>query len=114
MAASASSPHCKADEHASGTESSLTHAARDLGSFPAGRPVLGNDGIGTIGALMNGDEAEEAFIFGQIDEVSIYDRTLTDDEVKQNNDTTTQASGVVAVDTAGKLALTWGGIKFSR
>jgi len=76
--------------------------------------VLGNDGIGTIGALMNGDEAEEAFIFGQIDEVSIYDRTLTDDEVKQNNDTTTQASGVVAVDTAGKLALTWGGIKLSR
>ena len=76
--------------------------------------VLGNGGIGTIGALMNGDEAEEAFIFGALDEVSIYDRTLSADEVKQNNDTPTQASGVVAVDTAGKLALTWGGIKLSR
>ena len=76
--------------------------------------VLGNGGIGTIGAIMNGDEAEEAFIFGVIDEVSIYDRSLSADEVKQNNDTTTQASGVVAVDTAGKLALTWGGIKLSR
>jgi hypothetical protein len=76
--------------------------------------VLGNGGIGTIGALMNGDEAEEAFIFGVIDEVSVYDRTLSADEVKQNNDTPTQASGVVAVDTAGKLALTWGGIKLSR
>ncbi len=76
--------------------------------------VLGNGGIGTIGAIMNGDEAEEAFIFGVIDEVSIYDRSLSADEVKQNNDTTTQASGVVAVDTAGKLVLTWGGIKLSR
>ena len=63
---------------------------------------------------MNGDEAEEAFIFGVIDEVSIYDRALSADEVKQNNDTPTQASGVVSVDTAGKLALTWGGIKLSR
>ena len=76
--------------------------------------VLGNEGIGTIGTIMNGDEAEEAFIFGVIDEVSIYDRSLSADEVKQNNDTPTQASGVVAVDTAGKLALTWGGIKLSR
>ena len=76
--------------------------------------VLGNEGIGTIGTIMNGDEAEEAFIFGVIDEVSIYDRNLSADEVKQNNDTPTQASGVVAVDTAGKLALTWGGIKLSR
>ena len=76
--------------------------------------VLDNGGIGTIGTIMNGDEAEEAFIFGLIDEVSIYDRTLSADEVKQNNDTPTQASGVVAVDTAGKLALTWRGIKLSR
>ena len=76
--------------------------------------VLDNGGIGTIGTIMNGDEAEEAFIFGVIDEVSIYDRSLSADEVKQNNDTPTQASGVVAVDFAGKLALTWGGIKLSR
>ena len=68
-------------------------------------------GIGKIGALWNGNEDEEAFTFGLIDEVSAYDRTLSADEVKQNHDTDTQAT---AVDSAGKLALTWGGIKLSR
>ena len=62
-------------------------------------------GIGKIGALWNGNEDEEAFTFGLIDEVSVYDRTLSADEVKQNHDTDTQAT---AVDSAGKLALTWG------
>ena len=33
-------------------------------------------GIGKIGALWNGIEDEEAFNFGLIDEVSVYDRTL--------------------------------------
>ena len=73
--------------------------------------VLNNGGIGTIGTIMNGDEAEEAYIFGQIDEISIYDRALSADEVQQNNDAATQASGATAVDSAGKLALTWGAIK---
>jgi len=68
-------------------------------------------GIGKIGALWNGNEDEEAFTFGLIDEVSAYDRTLSADEVKQNHDTDTQAT---AVDSAGKLALVWGGIKLSR
>ena len=36
--------------------------------------VLG--GTGAIGSLMNGDEGDEGFTFGLIDEVSIYDRTL--------------------------------------
>ena len=59
----------------------------------------------------NKNEAEESFSFGFIDEVSVYDRTLSADEVKQNYDTDTQAT---AVESAGKLALTWGGIKLSR
>ena len=46
---------------------------------------------------------------GLIDEVSIYDRTLSADEVEQNF----KAEGL-AVNAAGKLALTWGGIKLSR
>ncbi len=69
--------------------------------------VLG--GTGAIGSLMNGDEGDEGFTFGLIDEVSIYDRTLSADEVKRNF----RAEGL-AVNPAGKLALTWGGIKLSR
>ena len=69
--------------------------------------VLG--GTGAIGSLLNGDEGDEGFTFGLIDEVSIYDRTLSADEVEQNF----KAEGL-AVNAAGKLALTWGGIKLSR
>ena len=69
--------------------------------------VLG--GTGAIGSLLNGDEGDEGFTFGFIDEVSIYDRTLSADEVEQNF----EADGL-AVNAAGKLALTWGGIKLSR
>ena len=66
-------------------------------------------GIGKIGALWNGDEGDEGFTAGLIDEVSIYDRTLSADEVEQNFN-----AGGLAVNAAGKLALTWGGIKLSR
>ncbi|MDE0299599.1 MAG: hypothetical protein OXN17_13285 [Candidatus Poribacteria bacterium] len=68
-------------------------------------------GIGKIGALWIGNEDEKSFSFGVIDEVSTYDRTLSTDEVKQNYDTDAQAT---AVESAGKVALTWGGIKLSR
>ena len=69
--------------------------------------VLG--GTGAIGSIMNGDEGDEGFTGGLIDEVSIYDRTLSADEVEQNFN----AEGL-AVNAAGKVALTWGGIKPSR
>ena len=72
--------------------------------------IVGTTG-GTIGCPFNKNEAEESFSFGFIDEVSVYDRTLSADEVKQNYDTDTQAT---AVESAGKVALTWGGIKLSR
>ena len=46
---------------------------------------------------------------GLIDELRIYDRALSAGEVQQNF-----AVEVTAVTPAGKLALTWGGIKVSR
>ena len=64
---------------------------------------------GTIGVIINGDEGEEAFTAGLIDEVSVYDRTLRADEVEQNFN----AEGM-AVNSAGKAALTWGAIKSSN
>ena len=45
---------------------------------------------------------------GAIDEASIYDRMLDDDEVMQNFEAGALS---LAVKPAGKLALTWGGIK---
>ena len=45
---------------------------------------------------------------GVIDEIAIYDRALTPDEVMQNMGA---AEGVAAVDPAGKLSSTWGEIK---
>lgn len=62
--------------------------------------------FGRIGA--NVEVAPGEFMIGSIDETSIYDRMLDDDEVKQNFE-----SGPLpqAVDSTGKLALTWGKIK---
>lgn len=48
---------------------------------------------------------------GSIDAASIYDRMLSDDEVTQNYDA---GQLNLAVNLAGKLALTWGKIKISR
>lgn len=46
-----------------------------------------------------------------IDEVRIYDRVLDEDEVAQNFSV---SSNEMAVDAAGKLAMTWGSIKSDR
>ena len=61
---------------------------------------------GTIGSNLDGGEP---FTAGIIDEVSIYDRALSADEVEQNFN----AEGI-AVNSAGKAALTWGAIKSSN
>ena len=63
-------------------------------------------GIGRIGG--NISDHDECYN-GIIDEVSIYDRALSDDEVERNF----HANGL-AVKPAEKLALTWGEIKVSR
>ena len=51
---------------------------------------------------------QERHFVGVIDEIAIYDRALTPDEVMQNMGA---VEGVVAVDPAGKLSSTWGEIK---
>ncbi|MFQ6113827.1 MAG: LamG domain-containing protein [bacterium] len=64
---------------------------------------------GRIGANVEVTPGE--FMRGRIDSPSIYDRMLDDDEVVQNF----EAGPLdLAVDAAGKLALTWGAIKVSR
>ena len=62
---------------------------------------------GTIGVIITKDEA--FFTAGLIDEVSVYDKTLSADEVEQNFN----ADGL-AVNSAGKATLTWGAIKASN
>lgn len=48
----------------------------------------------------------ESYITGAIDEVCIYNRALSEDEVKQNYE-----AKPTAVNAAGELSLTWGKIK---
>ena len=63
---------------------------------------------GTIGILSVGGEAP--FDVGLIDEVSVYGKALSRDEVERNY---TQPRGLI-VNSAGKTALTWGAIKASN
>jgi len=51
------------------------------------------------------------YFVGKIDEVRIYDRALSEDEVLKNYKTT---SNSLAVNTAGKLIETWGKMKSPR
>lgn len=52
--------------------------------------------------------AQERHFVGVIDEVAIYDRALTPNEVEQNMNA---SLGITSVDPAGKLSSTWGEIK---
>jgi hypothetical protein len=61
--------------------------------------------VGRIGANVRMGE----FFQGAIDEVTIYDRALSDAEVAQNYEAVP-----TAVSPAGKLSLTWAKIKVSR
>jgi len=51
----------------------------------------------------------ESYFDGIIDEVKIYNKALSEDEVQQNYKATSQP--VLAVEAANKLAITWGKIK---
>ena len=62
-----------------------------------------------IGASVRIGEATRRHFEGLIDEVGIYDRTLTEDEVERNYN----AKGL-AVSPQNKLATAWGEIKASR
>jgi len=52
-------------------------------------------------------DGEFGFFEGVIDEVGVYDRVLSDADVKQNADSATG----LAVEPSGKLAVTWGDLK---
>ena len=68
---------------------------------------IDNDNSFYIGTLF---DAARGFVNAAIDEVRVYGKALSAEEVQQNFD----ARGTSAVDSADKLALTWGGIKTSR
>lgn len=81
---------------------------------PVGEPK-DSSGVGDVssdGDLVIGwDEGGwKEFYRGIIDEVRIYNRALTDEEIEQNM----KATKGLAVSPAGKLALTWGGVKVSE
>ena len=69
------------------------------------------DFAGSDGATTVGKHAGAArFIDGSVDEVLIYNRALSADEVKQNF----AAEGSAAIDPTDNLPLSWGKIKASR
>ena len=55
--------------------------------------------------------ADRAWTNGVVDEVAVYDRALTSDEVMQNY--MAEEFGAVAVNSAGKLATAWAALKVS-
>jgi hypothetical protein len=58
--------------------------------------------------------AQDGGFIGLIDEVAIYDRALSSDEIQQNFHAQGLAVNPTAVHPAGKLATRWGEIKVSR
>lgn len=50
------------------------------------------------------------YLIGLVDELAVYDRALSEDEINQNMN----AGGWAAVRAVNKLALTWGDLKASR
>ena len=59
-----------------------------------------------IGASANESDTHNYRFKGKIDEVHIYDRELSEDEIA-----TVMETQVTAVETSGKIALTWGQLK---
>jgi len=58
-----------------------------------------------------GSEHDGRYLNGMVDEVRLYNRILSEDEVKQNYQVT---SNELAVTPRDKMALTWGAIKSCR
>lgn len=75
------------------------------GEGQVGSPLSGNAVSFKIGADSNGAN----LFVGIVDEVRVYNRALSEDEVSQNM----QAEGL-AVRSAGKLAVAWGWVKTSK
>ncbi len=73
----------------------------DKGTIAFPGTITGNGTATTIGG------ASDGYFKGIIDEVLIYNRALSANEIKQNF----QAKGLIAVDSNGKLSTCWGYIK---
>jgi len=58
-----------------------------------------------------GSEHDGRFLNGMVDNVRIYDRVLTEDEVMQNFEA---KSDNLPVEPADKLSTTWGALKRNR
>jgi len=56
-----------------------------------------------------GSEHDGRFLNGMVDELRVYDRVLSEDEIMQNF--ATQSNDLTAVEPVDKAALTWGQIK---
>ena len=79
------------------------------GEFPAEK-YSGPDPTGwLLGTRLFPANAEYYFI-GLVDELGVYNRELSEDEINQNMN----ATGFIAVRPANSLARTWGEIKVSR
>jgi hypothetical protein len=63
-----------------------------------------------IGGQFGGSAGTNELINGVIDEVCVYNRALSEDEIVQNMN----AEGLAVVSAADKLAITWGDIKASK
>ena len=59
-----------------------------------------------IGAGANETDSHNFFFKGKIDEVQLYDRELSADEIAA-----VMAAQVTAVEASGKIAVTWGQLK---
>jgi hypothetical protein len=90
----------------SGTDLILYVDGENKGTGVGSLGMAGLEATMTVGR----DPGHDTYFAGAIDEVRVYDRALSEEEVEQNM----QAKGMVAVKPAGKLAETWGKIKISR
>ena len=71
--------------------------------------MSGNLGGGETNWNIAQDGNTDGYLIGAVDEVRIYKKVLTVEEIKQNF----EAQGL-AVQPIGKLSLTWGQIKASQ
>lgn len=62
----------------------------------------------SLSHLKIGSSHNSGYFAGRLDEVRIYNRALTFDEIRQNFE---YQSNAIAVDTKDKLAVTWGALK---
>ena len=70
-------------------------------------PVPGKNGHG---AVIGANTQRQSIFLGLLDEIGIYNRALTPEEVQKN----ATAAQIFAVAPGGKLSLTWAKIKTSR